>query len=76
LIFCTKPYRDVNKALYSEWPCLIEVLDFILLQECLLAVGPYKFSMKTLSLTKVYNKAIIRYIHVKEAGKVIAITYI
>jgi hypothetical protein len=32
LIFCTKPYMDVNKGLYSEWPCLIEVLDFILLQ--------------------------------------------
>jgi hypothetical protein len=33
LIFRTKPYMDVNKALYSEWPCLIEVLDFILLQK-------------------------------------------
>ncbi len=32
LIFCTKPYIDVNKGLNSEWPCLIEVLDFILLQ--------------------------------------------
>jgi hypothetical protein len=32
LIFCTKPYIEVNKALYLEWPCLIEVLDFILLQ--------------------------------------------
>ncbi len=32
LIFCTKPYVDVNKSLYLEWPCLIEVVGLILLQ--------------------------------------------
>jgi hypothetical protein len=32
LIFCNKPYEDVNKALYLEWPCIIEVLGFFLLQ--------------------------------------------